>query len=354
MEEFLGLPRAGLEAMQLKSLRQHYENNSDKLPGGYHPVSALKVISKEASKHRIIIWGEEHHLSQSRAIYSAILRELWKKGFRYLAAETFSPDIESANTSYVTYNDGYYLQDVVFADAVRTAKKLGFKLIAYDNKEKERDKRQAELIKEKIFDKDPNAKVFIIAGRGHISEKISSDGWEPMGYCLEKLTGLDAFTIYAPTMSERISPDEEHPAYRDADKQNLLKEICIFVNEKKGSYYGTESMDAYVFFPRVKYISGRPDWLFNILGRKPVTVPKELITSATPLLIQAFPGNDPAKSIPADQVLITAAGDPPSLALEPGIYWLRSIERNGNSSAVLRIRVGNSGKTTKAGDLSAN
>jgi len=88
------------------------------------------------------------------------------------------PDFKSPD-----YQSGYYLLDPVFASAIRVAKEMGYKLIAYDTKERGpsgdasfRDRTQAENIKARTFDLDPHAKVFTLAGRGHASEEIVQDG----------------------------------------------------------------------------------------------------------------------------------------------------------------------------------
>lgn len=111
-----------------------------------------------------------------------MIRELKNHGFRYLAAETFTPTVESPSYMYPDYVSGYYLMDPVFADAVREARQLGFTLVSYESNKNDRDKRQAQNLKEKIFDLDPHAKVLILAVRGRVSERVAEDGWEPLGY----------------------------------------------------------------------------------------------------------------------------------------------------------------------------
>ena len=73
------------------------------------------------------------------------------------------------------YSSGYYLMDPVYASAVRTARALGYELVAYEVHERGpaddpsfRDRRQAEHIKERILDRDPDARVLIIAGRRRV------------------------------------------------------------------------------------------------------------------------------------------------------------------------------------------
>ncbi|MBV9988259.1 MAG: hypothetical protein JO301_11295, partial [Chitinophagaceae bacterium] len=168
-EEFLGFPLAGKEAMQLKTLRSSYGDRKEQLPEGYSPSPVLNVIEEEAGRHNIIIWGEEHHLPQTRSLYPDMIRLLWQKGFRYLAAESFS-DAADSSLTYPAYNLGFYTRDPIYADAVRLALQLGYTLVSYDNSERTgRDKKEAETLQQKIFAQNPAAKVLILAGRGHIS-----------------------------------------------------------------------------------------------------------------------------------------------------------------------------------------
>ena len=217
-EEFMGLPLARVQAMSLRALRRGKPSVETPIPASYQAEDALSVILNESKKTRIIIWAEEHHLPQTRSLYEALLRLLWDKRYRYRAAETFDDRVMSAEFKYPNFDSGYYTLDPVYASAVRTAMDLGYKLVAYETKEPGpaddrsfRDRTQAENIKARIFDRDPQAKVLIIAGRLHASEEPAPDGWTPMASVLKRLTGINPFTLYTPTMSERLTPDEEDP-----------------------------------------------------------------------------------------------------------------------------------------------
>src|SRR5207248_2556028 len=179
-------PMAGVQAMALPNFRKKSAADAMGLPDGFEPEPALTVVEREAQKSRIVIWAEEHHLPQTRSLFEPLLRLLWKHGYRYLAAETFADRVMEPQFKYSDYRSGYYLMDPVFAAAVRTAKELGYRLIAYDTSERGpdndasfRDRTQAANIKSRVFDREPDAKVLIIAGRLHASEKAAPDGWMP-------------------------------------------------------------------------------------------------------------------------------------------------------------------------------
>ncbi|HJU61959.1 MAG TPA: hypothetical protein VJ864_07920 [Candidatus Binatia bacterium] len=345
-EEFLGFPMAGVAALSLPIYRRRMPGVENAIPIPYKPQRAVEVIEGEARKTRIVVIGEEHHLPQTRSLFETLVRVLWRQGYRYLAAETFSDKVMNPGFKYPDYQSGYYLLDPVFASAVRVAKDMGYKLIAYDTKERGpdadasfRDRTQAENIKARTFDLDPQAKVFIIAGRGHASEETAQDGWTPMASVLKRLTGIDPLTVYAPTMSQRLTSEEEDPRYRFATSRGLVKQPTIFVNSVQGRLLGSDSLDAYIFWPRIKLEDGRPDWMVQALGRRRTRIPTQLRSGRGMRLVQAFRVGDPVSAIPVDQVILNNSGDQKVLMLPAGRFWLRTIDRDSKVLAEARLRV---------------
>jgi hypothetical protein len=334
-EEFMGVPLAGVQAMSLPSLRRRKASIETAIPASYQPEDALRVIQREARKTRVVIFGEEHHLPQTRSLYESLLRLLWAQGYRYFAAESFTEQVMSDEFKYPDFQSGYYTLDPVFASAVRTAKELGYKLIAYETEERGpvgdgsfRDRTQAENIKARIFDRDPHAKVLIIAGRLHASEEPAPDGWTPMATVLKRLTGINPLTLFAPTMSQRLTPEEEDPYYRFATSRGLVKKPTIFVNKSERRFLGFESYcDAHIFWPRIRIEDGRPDWMARELQRKSVPIPPQLLVGRGMRLVQAHKHGEPASAIPIDQVLIDEQSGPKVLMLAKGKYSLRTIDR---------------------------
>lgn len=345
-EEFLGFPLAGVQAMSLPIYRRKTPGAETAIPPSYKPESALKVIEREARKTRLVVYGEEHHLPQTRSLYEPLLRALWRQGYRYLAAETFTDKVMSPDFKYPDYRTGYYTLDPVFASAVRVAKGLGYRLIAYDTEERGpagdasfRDRTQAENIKARTFDLDRQAKVFIIAGRGHASEETAQDGWTPMASVLKRLTGINPLTLFAPTMSQRMTSEEEDPLYRFATAHGLVKEPTIFADRAGGRLLGSDSFDAHIFWPRIKVEDGRPDWLARALGRKRARIPPRLRGGRGMRLVQAFREGEPASAVPIDQVIINEPNDHKVLMLPPGRFWLRTVDRDSKVIAQAHLRV---------------
>jgi hypothetical protein len=219
-------------------------------------------------------------------------------------------------------------------------------LISYDTTERGpsgeqsfRDRRQAENIKARVFDRDPQAKVLIIAGRGHASEATAQDGWTPMASVLKRLTSIDPLTVYAPSMSQRLNAEEEDPLYRFATSHGMVKRPTIFVNRAESRLLGSASFDAYIFWPRISVKDGRPDWMADTLGRKRVPIPKPLRGGTGMRLVQAFREREQETAIPVDQVVIDERNERKVLMLPAGRFWLRAIDRNSKVIAKVHLRV---------------
>ncbi|AIE83684.1 hypothetical protein OP10G_0316 [Fimbriimonas ginsengisoli Gsoil 348] len=319
------------------------------------PVSAVDYIVRQADKHPYVMIGEEHMKPQTRTILLPLLRRLYAKGFRYFAAETFYQAIKSAPVrGYPAWDDGYYIQDPVYAEAVREAIKLGYKLVPYEAEEQPKDAPkddpwfnqnfrehlQADNLKTRIFDHDPKAKVLVWAGRSHVVKVASKqDGGEfrPMAYEFKRMTGIDPLSVYLPTDVEAAAPEYEREDYKYAADKGWIHGPTIFVGAHGGAY-GLDENEATVFFPRTTYVHGRPDWLARNLGRVPRDIPASMVSRPGYLLAQAWKEGEPVQAIPIDQILITP-GDPVPVLMLPrgGSFWMRVIDPTGKVLGTSRL-----------------
>jgi hypothetical protein len=323
---------------------------------GMRRRKAVDFLLEGANRHRWLMLGEEHMKPQSRSFLIPLLRGLRKKGFRYFAAETFGSDIARASRrGYVEWNDGTYTQDPVFASAVREAIRLGFTLVPYDDtpypddlpkddfmaRVNFRETAQAMRLKERILDRDPQAKVLVWGGRGHVSEEAGKfpDGKEirPMAYEFRRLTQIDPLTAYLPKMMEAATSAYEPSEYKYAVQRGWVNVPTVFVG--KAPYTGGTS-DVAVFFPRTKYVHGRPDWLPRLMDRIPVPIPPDLLGKGRGLLLaQAWPIGEPNSAVPLDQILLMP-GDPlPALMLpRKGAFRVRVIDPAGTTLGQRELR----------------
>ena len=345
-EEFLGVPDAGVRAMsEVPTLLRRYASGPEPIPDRFRARDAIAVIAERAKDTQLVIYGEEHHLPQTRSLFEPMLAALWDCGYRYLAAEAFSDSVGAADFAGTTYESGFYTMDPLFANAIYRARQLGYRLVPYDTKERGepgddnfRDRTQAENIQARIFADDPDARVLVIAGRSHAAQVAPADGWTPMASVLKKNTGIDPFTIYAPTMGERLAREEEHPMYRYATAAGLVERPVIFAASDTPDTIGTDAFDAYVFWPRVELVQGRPDWLRDVLGRRATTIPEDLLDDGL-CLVQAFRDGDPFHFVPIDQVLLRPGSPTPALMLPKGRLRLRTVGPRGMMKGPKEITV---------------
>jgi hypothetical protein len=325
---------------------------------GYRPVDAVEAIARAARSHRWVMVGEEHLKPQSRTILPGLLRALRKQGFRTLAVETFnSPEdlAEAERAGYASLKTGTYTHDPVFAAGIREAIRLGYRLVPYEATEQPkevppddtefrqnfRENLQAKNLKTRIFDKDPNAKVLVWAGRAHVLESSQpSQGksvWTPMAYEFKRLTGVDPLSVYATTYLEQSERRFDNPVYKWATDRGLVKRPTVFF-DPKGKPFG-ESFDMQVFFPRTTFVQGRPDWLLREMDRRLVPLPTKLVKNQGLQLAQAFGAGEPVTAVPVDQVLIRPGDPVPALALPNGRFWVRVIDVDGKESGREEIQV---------------
>ncbi|MCV9930049.1 hypothetical protein OIU83_20480 [Flavobacterium sp. LS1R49] len=158
----------------------------------YENDSVFDKMSQIAKENSIIILNEDHYYPKHRIFALEILDVLKKNGYKYLSMEAFNED---KGSDYVpSYKNGIYTSEPYFAHFIRKAKSLGFVIQGHesykDNVDRELD--QARNIM-KIFEKDPNAKIFVYVGHSHIEKGNISKKW--MAEYFKELTGVNPVTI---------------------------------------------------------------------------------------------------------------------------------------------------------------
>jgi len=304
----------------------------------YQVLDAAEAICEVARTRNVIFINEAHHIPQHRVLPTILLEKLYKQGFRYFAAEALSQYDQIEKRGYPTFSSDSYIREPIYGNLVRTALKLGYKVVAYEhvgNTQKQRDKGQAQNLYQRIFASDPDAKVLVHAGYGHIYEQ-KTDIWYPMAKYFKEISGIDPFTIDQTEMTECNKTHLENPYFQWIQKEItpknaivLRKEKNTFWVDKKGWY------DCQVFQPRSKYSNGRPQWLSLGGKRQPVIIPTK--NSISPLLIQAFDVVEQEQqqqtqdlAIPIDQIAIWKKQPQACLYLPKGNFFIRFMDQDGN------------------------
>lgn len=315
------------------------------------PVKALDEIEKVATRYQAIFINEAHHVPQHRAFTHQLLERLYKKGYRYFAAETLMPEDTSIirQKSFVTA----YINEPEYADLIRTAISIGYKIISYeateevtfpeegeepgkiwDFDEEDQKKRieqreigQATNLKERIFDKDPTAKVLVHAGYDHIIEKQHS-GFYMMAYRFRELTGIDPLTVDQVDMMEKGSLEVSSGYY-----QYLMNELApseyLALKKSDGTYWTTEArkgkMDMQVFHPKLSFEKGRPTWKALAGKRKLVSFRLE---HATLGIAEVYVQGE-KNGVPIDRIYLGKATKELAFYLPNGTFQLKVTNEAG-------------------------
>jgi hypothetical protein len=308
---------------------------------GVVPVDAKKYIIDESQKYHFLLLNEAHHSQQNRAFTTDLLRQLWEKGYRYLALEALGHvDTSLMSRGYPQVRTGFYTREPVFGNLVREAILIGYTLIPYEAKEglwlspTDRDREQASNIYNATYKNDSIGKVIIHAGYSHISE-LAGPEYAPMGHQLKKLSGQQIFTVDQQNMTELTDDDAMNPFYKFALNQfHFLTPVVLIDNEGRPFVdpLNSQGIDVQVFHPRTTLRFGRPSWLLNP-GYEAYEVSDEVMQFKGHL-IQAVIEQEDLESVPVDQFVIN---ENRSLILKRGKYLLRIIDPHGSLVATCTL-----------------
>jgi hypothetical protein len=199
-----------------------------------------------------------------------------------------------------------------------------------------REAAQCQNLVDRVFAKDPDAKVVIHVGFDHAMERPRKlkDGKEItwMAARLARELGIDPLTIDQTLHTERGTIEFATPQWRQAIENGWLEKPVV-VQRANGNFVVTGHfaglVDMQVFHPPTKVVDGRPDWLVQMDGRAPVSVPGEIRAEMSRVLVQAFLQKEGEDSIPIDQALWVPGASRPILYLRPGEYRVLAQDERG-------------------------
>lgn len=319
--------------------------NPDKLvKSEFKILSAKKAILDSAKNKKVIMLNEAHHLTPHRLFTLDLLLDLKKLGFTHLGVEAIGLNESNSllnKRGYPTLISGVYLKDPHFANMIRIAIKLGYKVFRYDTSSsgniKFREYNQALNIAN-VIKQDSNAKIIVHAGWGHIREDTALNGGL-MAYQFKKITGIDPFTINQATMNEESSPVFENDIYKQFAE---IKSPSVLINKKTNNLYTNIKYDCILFHPRTHYKSNRPSWLYDCKAyiKKKITLKSEL---TYPLLVFVYDMRECAETkdaIPIDVVeLLQPAKSVDLFFPYKGAYKIIFKETNNKQSSQTFLKI---------------
>lgn len=340
------------------------------LEGGYRAKPALDAIADLARNQKAVFFNEAHNVPLTRTLTVELLSRLRAEGFTHFAAETlYETDGDLATRGYPVGKSGFYTMEPICAEMVRTALKLGFKVVPYESEKAGngdvRENAQAKNLYQRVFKDDPAARLVVDAGYAHIQENGRYLGGRSMAQHFRKLSGIDPLTIEQTMLIEHPPGTENHPYYRAVIDSLHPTAPIVFENQdgkpwslKAGAY------DVSVFFPPDDVRDDRPTWLDLGGLRKPYLVTGEQCQNTYPCLIEARYANEGDDAIPADRLVldpvksaeglrdrltVRAAQTRGNLYLRPGTYHIIGVNEDNNTMFRQDVVIGGGGEAkTKA------
>jgi hypothetical protein len=330
------------------------------LDGSYRMQRADTVILDLVKNRKAVFFNEAHSAPITRTLTVEMLARLRAEGFNYFAAETlYTTDKDLQKRGYPTLKSGFYTNEPLYGEMVRSALRLGFKVIAYDAENAgtgdAREKGGAEALYSQVFKQDPNARLVVNAGFGHVQKSGVYLGGSSMAVFFQKVTGIDPLVIDQTMLIEHARQDQDHPYYVAAMLAAHPPAPFVFVNSagkawtlKPGHY------DVSVFFPPQTMAENRPTWPGLDGTRLPRSVSSDACRGQFPCLIEARYQNEGDDSIPADRtvlnivdpnapieqrVLSTHGSAQSLLYLYPGNYRITAIDRLGRTLSSSTVTV---------------
>ena len=298
---------------------------------------ALAAIVEASRGHRVVMLNEAHVASRHRAFLGRLIVALRAEGFTHLAAETFSENVGELRTGdSVSFRHGWYIADPVYAEAVRQALDLGYRLVAYEQRQDQRAadpslSDSATLVREQAqadnlqaaMAAEPDMRVLVFVGYGHLTENGPA-----FGARFKADTGIDPLTIgQAGTGSFGPHVEDAPPVRALLERFQPVQPVVILKSgARPASAVSIEALtaektDLLLMHPSLPDIDGRPAWLAGDPARRRLEVAVPAGTG--PRLGQAIHAADPDPAIPADQMLVDDAGGAVVLFLRPGRYRIR-------------------------------
>lgn len=339
------------------------------------PMNAADAVAGMAANRHIVMVNEAHHDAHTRELTLELLPRLRAMGFRYFAAEALDDkDPDLIRRGYA--NDGTgseYLLEPLYGEIIRQAIKLGYIIVPYDvnaSSSLDRDTVEARTLYEKVFAKDPQAKLFVHAGYSHIDKTAGhlGENIKPMAMQLKILSGYDPlcvdqvqfrdvavggldFGFYDKVVLE-FSPHEP-TALRKMDADTYwtsdphLHDISVILPPASPSdldYYGvaneTDAVRREVILPRPPFdLRERPSWLSLEGQRKTFPIGTDLCQGQIPCVVDAHYPDEPDSATPADRYTFLKNRSHNVLYLYPGHYRLRAWNAAGTTLSQENIDV---------------
>ena len=360
-QTFIGDYPAAAASFSISQPAQEDDRPSPLSGDDYVARPAIEAIPELAKNVRAVFFNEAHNVVVTRSLTVPMLARLRKEGFNYFAAETlYQTDVKKLrDRGYPVRASGFYTREPVCAEMVRTALKLGFKVVAYEALSNAtgdaREKEQAENLYHEVFARNPGARLVVDAGYAHITEKGKYLGGSSMAEHLHDIAGINPLTIEQTMLMAHPQERDDHPYYTAVINKLEPQQPIIFVDKTGQPWSLRSGYDVSVFFPTQQLRRGRPTWLTLGGLRQSYAVDADSCRGDFPCLVEARYADEGDDAIPADRLLLDPAlmnsesshrfNAPKThsignLYLRPGNYKLRFVDSEDHVIFRRKITVG--------------
>ena len=321
------------------------------LTGAWHTRAADEVILELAKDRKAVFFNEAHSAPVTRTLTVELLARLRAQGFTHFAAETlYTKEIEGLRKrGYPTAKVGFYTQEPIYGEMVRAALKLGYVVVAYDAEDAgvgdARERGGAQALYDQVFKHDPNARLVVNAGFGHIQKSGVYLGGSSMAKFFAKISGIDPLSVDQTMLMQHVRANQDHPYYAPVMQAAHPAEPFVYVDANNKPWTLKPNLyDVSVFFPPQAETDGRPTWPGLGGTRLAYSVGSELCRNQFPCMIEARYAGEDEEAVPADRAVLNVV-DPNApmservlenhgsaqsrLYLYPGTYRLTATDRRG-------------------------
>lgn len=299
-------------------------------PSLWRATNAVDAIARLAANRRIVMINEAHHDPQTRLLTLALLPRLRRLGFTHFAAEAIDEkDTELTRRGYpVAASGSEYLREPLYGDIVREAIRLGFVIVPYESvgkTQQDRESGQAGNLYRRVFAENPEARLFVHAGYGHIDKAEGlMFGARPMAMELKRLSGFDPLSIDQ-TELRGVDPGRQTQSYRQLVAAFQPDHAIVLLRRSDERPWSTNPLrnDVSVILPPADNLL-RPQWLSLNHQRHAWPIDSALCARRRPCVIEAHAANEPDDATPADRFTLLHMQERASLYLEPGAYRVRA------------------------------
>lgn len=310
-------------------IRTLSEKQKDSIENKINLVDAKDFILQKSKDEKIIMLNEAHQSSLHRVFAESLLQGLFDNGYKIFCVEALSngkhEDTLLNSRKYPIQDTGFYTINPSFGNLLRTALKIGFKVLPYETTQEigdeVREADQANNIKN-IINEYPNEKILIYCGVGHAIEgDLDYWGGKSLAGRINELTGIDPLTIDQFFYSGKSQPEYSNPLLNFID----IKESSVLIDTKGMPIPFREDagwIDMIVVHPKTNYVNDRPDWLLKARENL-VKIDLPDITIKYPIMVMAFQeGEDWTDGVPVDIQEVSNNDAYAYLALDKGIYTI--------------------------------